>query len=412
MILMKRILSWFCCFICTLTAVGQDFNVESKIETVLEKGYYKIRLSPDMLGAAKANCSDVRIFNNENVEQPYFVQKAASSSKKSSFKTYAILDKMFEEDTVSHLIFHNVEKKEIHNVRLVVTNTDVQKRARLSGSNDQGKWFIIKDDFLLHSMKSSEKTTELKILNFPLSNYEFLKLEFNDKEGLPINILEVGYYDTEEMRGLSSEFDGEIIEQKDSNKTSYLKVNFSSTKYFERLKFEVSGAEFYARSGRVKVKKQRLNSKKKSVTTFETIAHFEINSNSDNEIFLGPTQLSECYIEIDNKDNKPLTVNSLTASYFDKYLISELDPNQSYSIKVGDKDLQSPDYDLKKFKDKITINPTVITHQEISTINEIEVVDQRDSIFESPYFIWSVIAVVGLFLGFISFKMIKEIKDK
>jgi len=238
------------------------------------------------------NCSNIRVLNGENTEEPYFVQKAASSSKISSFKTYKILEKMFDSDTVSHLIFHNEKKKEIRNVSLVVTNTDVQKKARLSGSDDQGKWFIIKDDFLLHSMKSSKKTTELKIPNFPLSNYEFLKLEFNDKNGLPINIIEVGYYDTEEMKGLSTQFDCTIIDEKDSSKTSYFKVELSSKKYFERLKFEASGAQFYARFGRIKVKKERINSKKKKVTTLETIAKFEINSNSTNEVLVAPTQLS------------------------------------------------------------------------------------------------------------------------
>jgi hypothetical protein len=412
MIKMKRTFSWLCCIVWTLAAIGQDFKAESKVDAVQETGHYKIRLSPDLLGAAKINCSNIRVLNGENIEVPYFVQKAASSSKTSSLKTYKILEKMFDADTVSHLIFHNEKKKEIRNVSLVVTNTDVQKQARLSGSDDQGKWFIIKDDFLLHSMKSSKKTTELKILNFPLSNYEFLKLEFNDKNGLPINIIEVGYYDTEEMKGLSTQFDCTISDEKDSIKTSYLKVELPSKRYFERLKFEVSGAEFYARFGRIKVKKERINSKKKKVTTFETIAKFEINSNSTNEVLVGPTQLSEFFIEIDNKDNKPLTVNAIKASYFDKYLVSELDSTQSYSIKIGGKELRSPDYDVKKFKDKITIVPTAIAHQKVVNLNEIEKVEKGNSIFESPYFIWSIIAVLGLLLGFISFRMIKEIKEK
>ena len=148
------------------------------------------------------------------------------------------------------------------------------------------------------------------------------------------------------------------------------------------------------------------------MTTFETIAKFEINSNSTNEVLVGPTQLSEFFIEIDNKDNKPLTVNAIKAPYFDKYLVSELDSTQSYSIKIGGKELRSPDYDVKKFKDKITIVPTAIAHQKVVNLNEIEKVEKGNSIFESPYFIWSIIAVLGLLLGFISFRMIKEIKEK
>ena len=135
MITMKRTHSWFCCFVQLLAAIWQDFKAESKVDT----GHYKIRLSPDLLGAANINCSNIRVLNGENTEEPYFVQKAASSSKTSSFKTYKILEKMFDADTVCHLIFHDEKKKEIRNVSLVVTNTDVQKQARLSGNDGQGK---------------------------------------------------------------------------------------------------------------------------------------------------------------------------------------------------------------------------------------------------------------------------------
>ncbi len=74
--------------------------------------------------------------------------------------------------------------------------------------------------------------------------------------------------------------------------------------------------------------------------------------------------------------------------------------------------MRSPDYDIKKFKDKITIEPTAIAHQKVVNLSEIEKVEKGNSNFESPYFIWSIIAVLGLLLGFISFRMIKEIKEK
>jgi len=45
MITMKRTLSWFCCFVLSLAAIGQDFKAESKVDVVQETGHYKIRLS-------------------------------------------------------------------------------------------------------------------------------------------------------------------------------------------------------------------------------------------------------------------------------------------------------------------------------------------------------------------------------
>lgn len=408
--MMKLKLSWLIGLLCISIAYGQEFSYEATVVPVKESAYYKIVLSPELLGKLSAYNSDLRIYSTDSTEQPYLLRKEVAISSTSLFKEYNILEKEYKEDTISYLVFHNPEKQAIDNVSFIVKNTDVQKRARLSGSDDQEKWYVIKDNYLLHAMHSTEATSELKILNFPLSDYAYFKLEINDNWNLPINILKVGYYDNQKTKGYSTTFIYTIENQKDSLKTSFIKLALPQEMYLEKLAFEVSGADYYSRHTSVMVKRERKNRKKKSTQYFETIGSFNLNSNSTNEINLRGISVKELYIEVDNKDNQALIFDKVTGSYLNQYMIVELDPQKTYKIMFGNESLQSPDYDIAVFADKIPLDIPKASHGEINSLMPAEaVIGEESGIFDNVYFVWLVIGVVGLVLGFISVKMIKEI---
>lgn len=410
--MMTKIISGLIGTFCVSLAYGQEFAYKSEVAPVTDTAYYRITLSPDLLGQLRPDQSDLRLYSDDGQEQPYLLRQEREMLSTSLFKEYEIIKKEYKKNAISYLIFDNPGKQAIDNVSLLVNNTDVQKRARLSGSDDQENWYVIKDNYLLHSMASEEETTELKILNFPLSDYAYFKLEINDNWKLPINILKVGYYDTQKEKGLMTSFEDIGVDQKDSLKTSYVKLNLTKLIYLEKLHFEVSGAEYYSRQARVMVKRERLNRKKKKEIFYETLASFDLNSNSENEVTLGGRALQEIYIEIENKDNQPLVVEKVRSSYLNKYMVAKLLPSLSYRIMFGDEELRSPDYDMAAFADQIPKDAVKIVHQQIIPLFAAEEIEEEPSLFDNVYLVWSVIGLVGIFLAVISVKMIKEIGQK
>ena len=410
--MMKSRLSFIVALGCFLQVSAQEFTCEAKIEGVESEGYHRVELSPELLGSTTSRHTDLRIYDELGNEQPYLLTQEAAISISSLFTEYEIIDQKYKEDTISHVTFHNPTKEAINNVSFVVKNTDVQKRARLSGSDDGENWFIIKDNYLLHSMHNEKETTELKILDFPLSDYEFFRLDINDNWRLPINILKVGFYDTQKIVGKETTFNAAIVSQKDSAKTSYVKVRFDVPVYLEQLKVNVSGAEYYSRETRLLVKKETVDRKGKKSYYFNEIGSMELNSNSSNEVELRGEVFSEIYIEIENRDNAPLKVERITGSFLNKYAVVNLAPTKSYVLKWGDENLHSPDYDIVNFADRIPEDATRIKHASIQKLVEEEVVEKKKGIFENPYIIWAVIGLVGLVLGFVSLRMVKEIGQK
>lgn len=409
---MKIKISWLLFMLCLPCVMyGQKFDYEATIPPITESAYYKITLSPELLGKLRRGQQDLRIYDNSGNEQSYILSQESAISKTSLFVEYKIIEKKFGKNAISYLTFHNPNKDAIDNVSFIIKNTDVQKRARLSGSDDKKNWYIIKDDYLLHAMQSTDSISELKVLNFPSSNYQYFRLEINDRRELPINILKVGYYDHQKTLGVSTSFDCPIVYQEDSLKKSFLKLDLSELKYFEKLNFELTGAEYYSRYAQIQTKHERINRKKKKEVFFNTIASTEFNSNSRNEINLGSQSDNEIYIEIHNKDNQPLRVTKVTASYLNQYALVKLEPQKGYRIMFGNENLRAPEYDLKNFADEVLPGATKINHNAIGSLKVTETLDDKaSSIFESTYFIWGVILVVGAVLGFVSLKMIKEIK--
>lgn len=407
--MMLRKISWLIVILAGFNVQAQDFNFQADIPVVSEKEYYSIALSPVLVGKQGGGLTDLRLLNVESQEVPYLLRKEQAASINSLFKEYEIIEKVYKKNAISHLIFSNPDKKAIDNISFIVKNTDVQKRARLSGSDDKQNWYVIKNNYLLHSMKNEEETTELKILNFPLSDYAYFKLEINDNWRLPINILRVGYYDTEMVRGQSTQFDFVITEQKDSLKTSYIQLDLPDTTYIERLKLDVSGAEYYSRYTKVMVKRMYTNRKKKKVESYEFVGSFDLNSNSSNEFSFNGVATRTLYLEIDNKDNPPLKIERVTGSMLNQYVVAELEPGSKYSLNFGNDKLRVPQYDIVKFEDQIPENLSKLTHQEVVDIRPKPEEKQAGGIWNNPYLIWVVIGGVGLVLVFISVKMIKEI---
>lgn len=410
--MMTRRTSWLLGLLISFQAFGQDFKFEAALPTVADSGFYRIVLLPELLGLAETNLSDLRIYDQAEVEQPYVTQREKEVLVQSLFKAYEIKEKVYKEDAISYLIFSNADKKKIDNVSFLVKNTDAKKRARLSGSDDLENWYVIKDNYLLHAMQSDEETSEMNILNFPLSDYAYFKLEINDSSRLPINILKVGYYDTQQVKGLSTYIKCPRIEQKDSAKISYVKMTFATSVFLEQLQFSVSGAEYFSRNARVRVKREGVNKKNKPYTYYESLGSFDLNSNRDNQLSFRGTKVQELVLEVENQDNQPLKVESVQGAYLNRYLVADLSPASTYYLKFGDERLRAPDYDLKKFAAQIPENSPRINHAAVVAIKTEGDEEGKPEFWNNKYLVWFVIAVVGFGLTYISLKMVKEIGGK
>lgn len=391
---------------------AQSHRFEANIPVVTETDYYQIQLAPTLLGTIANNAADLRIRNSKGEEQAYFLAQESEMSLQKEFVAYPIVKQTMVLNGTSTLVFENVDKDTISSINLLVNNADVAKKVRLSGSNDQQNWFVVKDQYFLQGFQGSNNTTLLKMLRFPSSDYQFYKLSFNDSTSLPLHINAVGYYNTKEIKSRVTSFPIEVNHLIDTLKSSYFQLSVADTLYLERLSFYVGGPEYFDRKAEIRIKNQVTSNKKVKTPDYKTLAQFHVKSDATNEILFYNKSFKQAEFVIRNQDNTPLIVDSVIASFNNRYAVVKLEAGEQYTFTWGDNKAVTPQYDLAKFVSKIKPKSTIL-HSHIKNLQgNIEVALKEKAWWQSSVIIWVVIVLVGLTLGYVAFKMINEMGEK
>ena len=137
---------------------------------------------------------------------------------------------------------------------------------------------------------------------------------------------------------------------------------------------------------------------------------------SDHVLFFDVPQLNEkeLFIEIENKDNPPLEIETISCKQLASYLVCDFMANQNYTLKFGDTKLKLPEYDLVNFVSQIPqllpeakLEPMkVIAHQ--ASIVKVK----EKSILETKHFLWLCLAIGSIVIFFFSRSLLKDMGNK
>lgn len=401
---MKKLVIFLFLSCCIAKTRADNFAFKSKIDSVSQTGYYKILVSPDIISVSKSDYSDIRIFDSGNNEIPYILSQEESATGRTGFRAYNIIENSYlPKQAITRIVVGNSARNSISRLVLIVRNTAVEKEITLKGSDDQRNWYIIARSFPEVTWSATDETTQTMTLDFPKSNYRFFEITMNDKKKDPLQVMKIGFYDSEIAKGVYSQIPYPVIKQSDSTNTkeSYLSVRFNRPYEISKLVLHFDGPEFYFRNCLVG---HYVTVNNKSV--FEEIGHFIISSGNQPVWEFNKVKTDGLIIIVQNSDNAPLQLRSAKAFQLNKYLIAKLKAGETYYLFAGRKNLMAPDYDLKYFADSI---PTSIATVKTRGLTKI---DQQAQTKKTPFFnqtlLWMVLVVVILLLAWLSVKLTKE----
>ncbi|MGV3541307.1 MAG: hypothetical protein ACO1OQ_15935 [Rufibacter sp.] len=394
-------------------ANGQDFAFKTQVEPVPKAGYYRILLPPKVTGHLQPAANDLRLYDSNGQEVPYLLQTSQPLQYRTLFKPYQILRYTRKPGGMSELLIHNPGQRAINNIILVIGNADVRKVVALSGSDDQQNWFVLKEQDVLFAIQNTNATAEVKILDFPLSNYRYFRLQLNDSTSAPLNILKAGYYDTYPEEGKYSRIPVASFSRLDSAKTTYLRLNFGQPMYPERLVLHISAPHLYRRSatvvlGQQKVPERRRRKRRHRLREEAIAIPLVLSSNAPATVDLPAHRVEHITIQIINADNPPLTIDSLQVLQLNRYLVAELEPDKTYEIRFGNKEAKAPEYDLHFFQDSIPKGGPVVQVQQVMPLQKKTTGKTRGS----KALIWAALAVVALGLAFMTRQLLRDMDRK
>lgn len=396
---------------CFISIFGFGQSLKGAIERVEEKGFHRILIAPEVRSASNENFDFLRIYDDEKKEIPYVVDFNKDYFFSNRYQSLRISDQKQFKDSVSYYIVNVVQNmKYCSELSLKIANTGLTKEYNISGSDDGIHWFGLVMNSMLYDLNDFQNTYVRKTVSFPNNSYKFLKIEFIDKNSMPIKLLEVGYFIGDEKiepTTVLEVFKHKIIEDK-TNKKTIIKFSADNLYTVDGIAFNFKNSRFF-RKASVFIKETR-SVKKKSEIYRKSVATFNLDSNSANSFKWESFQAKDFEIEIDNLDNEPLEIKEIKLLQHQFYLIADLDVSKNYEI-VVDSTLSKPQYDLVKFlpNDLTQLNVIRISDFKKISSNKASITQQ---FWQTKWFLWTAIVVAGLIIGYFAFGLLKEVEKK
>jgi hypothetical protein len=401
-----KTINYLLVLLATSFCFGQQITT-GKINAKID-GLHKIVLPTIIRSMSNEDLSDFRIIDSKGNEVPYFMTESTHFLSNSNFKTYKVVSQSEISKKQSILIFENPEKT-INEVTLTIANYEGEKTFTLSGSNDQKQWFGISNNNYLTDLNTSDATTVLKTISFPLNNYKYIKIILDDKKSLPIRIINVGYFNSKAIENFFSllKYHSKTTTELKSEKKTLIHFEFDYATNIEQIKFQISNPKLYQRNA--SIYKNETRKVKNKMEPFQNyLSNFTLRSDSKNSFTLSGIKEKDFYIEIYNQDNQPLTIDDVQFFQQPITIISDLKATENYTIKTGNKDLTKPVYDIENFKNSISTNLPITTIYEVQVVQKSVENIAPKAIWQQPWFMWLCITIGGLSIVYFTRNLMRD----
>ena len=403
--IVKKIILSLVMTLLSFSAMSQEFRLSANLDTVTTKGYYNVQLPPEVNALSSSReLNDIRIKDSKGVDVPYFIYAENPIRTVSRFIDYQIKSNNVK-DSLNIIVIDNVGRDNINHFSILANNADVYTYSTVRGSNDLSQWYIVKRrNESIYTVY--DKNTQIIDIDIPDGNYQYYEIVLSNSQTSPLNVKQVGRISIGDVYGQFTKIDTKQMLRSDDMIKRLTYLNFPEMPYEYRigkLVFHIANKNNYMRETLISD-----SNSKRSLS-------FTLASHNKNILLLDDfTISSKTEIEIENADNFPLEIDSVSVYSLNRYLCAYLEAGQEYTLLAGNDSIGKANYDIEYFKKDIPESlSTVKTNNLKITKKEVTVENLREpSIFETPAFMWSVIIIVGLFLIFICFKMISEMKKK
>lgn len=403
-----KIKSLLLCLFTSVLAFSQSHK--AVISNVKKDGFHRVVITPEVRSAALDNNNYLRILDQNKNEVPYAIFDD-SGFKKKYYKKLKIYNQTILKDSITSYEVYIGNLKHSSELSLLIANTTINKRYSISGSNNQKDWYGLVSNQNLSDLNSKSGTSVAKTILFPLSNYQFLKVEFNDKESLPINIIEMGCFMSDfpiTQTTNVDRFQYKVFEDK-RNKKTIIKFTSNDFQRIDGIAFDVK-TKLFLRNAAVFVTKTR-KVKKRTEILKQEISSFSLNSNTSNQFQLNGFFEKEFTIEIDNQDNQPLVISNIRLFQNTLAVVADLKSNEKYEVLI-DTTLAKPNYDLGNFSENFSSDLPEVSILNLQKINSKIQDASKQSFWQHPVFLWCTIFLTLGLLSYFVFNMLKEVEKK
>lgn len=391
-----------------LPAQIEEYSYQRRL-TGIEDQWHKILLPDEIFGKITADFSDLRIFGvtktKDTVEAPYLLIHPK--------------DKIIEKDVTFELInqsknnrgyyftFQQKQQHSANHIQLDFKQENFDWRLTLEGSHDQKEWFTIADDYRILAIKNELTDFKFTKIIFPESSYSYYRILIDSDVApeiktakLLLNLDVPGKFKTYSVNTIPSNEDK-------SNKQTVVNFSLSLPLPVCKLRIFVNDSYEYYRPVTIMYVTDSIKTEQGWKYNYNTLVSGTLSSIADPEFNFNSTILKKGKVIIENHDNQPLHIDSMVAVRYIHELNVRFTEKGEYYLVYGKKDAVQPYYDIERFTHNIPDTLTVLQlGREQVIISKVE--SSIAPLFQNKAWLWAIMGVVIILLGWFSIKMIKQ----
>lgn len=396
---------WGIAFFSTLFSYAQTNLYKANLAPVHERGYYNIELDPRIVGNAKEDLSNLRIYqrNQEQlIEVPYFIRAVQPSSKEANVIDYTITPRM-EQDSINRFVIHNPAAKKTTDFYVTINKADVTIHATVKGSNNNQDWFIVKQKTPIYTYTSSDTSEVTLFVSIPEGHYKYYEMELINNQSTPLKVNKVSTVVDTKTYGQFSPTLLQSAGSQTNQKNKTTTISFVQQALFYKLNkvaIKVDAPQDYYRKAMLR----------DSIT--KIAVPLILSSKSRNEFILDDIMVQHPYVEIYNGNNPPLEIQSIETYALTRFATAYLEADKVYEIVVDQSRKDVPEYDIQYFKQDIPLTLPVVLTQDFNHYEQGKSVleDSKNGMNQTNKILWGVLLLVGLFIGYICFKTFRKLE--
>jgi len=376
----------------------QQYAYKREIKGVTEQ-WHSIIFPDEMYEKLNRDFSDIRIFgvtkNNDTIEAPYLLRLLADNIE--SKNVTVDLRNQSKTKEAYFYTFENKSAVSVNEINLSFKQKNFDWKIGLEGSHNQLEWFSIVENYRISSIKNDLVDFQFTTISFPTSNYRFYRL--NIKSAVNPELVNATVSFNQLVAGKYKQYPiiSTTINNDKAKKQTIIRVRLLHKVPVSRLKIHVKDTIDYYRPVTIKYVTDSVKTEKGWHKNYSTLTRVTLNSINKNGFTFNNTILDNLVIVIENGDNEPLKIDSVSVSGNLYDFIARFDnKTASYFLYYGNPSARKPNYDIEHFQDKIpAISSEISLGKEIMLKQEMK----QENKFQYQIVLWILIIVIMLTIG-------------
>jgi hypothetical protein len=371
--------------------------------------WHRIMLPGEIFAKTSQDLNDIRIFgitpDNDTIEVPYILRLSTDniSQKEVAYKTL----NASHNDKGHYFTFEVPANEPVNQIELEFRQLNFDWLVTLEGSQNQGEWVTVLEDYRILSIKNELTDFQFTTLAFPESKYRYFRLLIDSKENPELIKAGIAQYETSEGKFIEYPIRRIRTTENKKAKQTETDIELQMPVRASRIRIVVSDKIDYYRPLSIKYLSDSIKTEQGWKYIYSTLTSGTLNSIEKNEFEFNSTTVQKLKIFIQNQDNQSLTIDTIEVKGYVHELVARFADKATYFLAYGNTNAELPQYDIDRFTENIPVSLTSLEPGN-EMIIEKEEVPVTDPLFKNKNWLWTILVVIILLLGWFSVRMMRK----